>query len=269
MAYDRCFHGVYPDENEFPEVPPCRAWLRLSFPERESQAHETLTAGQPELLLPQALALAKAKGAESFELQSLEEADFSTKGVLECRATSEGDEARVNLEQLWGVQEYFRDKPIGERFFYPTSSRRKNGGAAVNGYWHSRYFTFGPDAGNAISLANMRYVWRQLVVSGILLAFKTLRQVLLLTPEGEQPVIILADDFLGTHALFFREEIMKVEHPDLWAQVSNIESIQVLDCELLLETEKELAHKTQDLAVHLIGGDKFLRELRNMGKREE
>jgi hypothetical protein len=61
--------------------------------------------------------------------------------------------------------------------------------------------------------------------------------------------------------LLFHKETMKSRYRDLWEQVTAIETVQILDCQLLLETEKELAYKARSLIVKLMVDDDFLREL--------
>jgi hypothetical protein len=256
------------DARVFNKTPHAEASLRL-FPLKSLDEPVTmLSAKQPEAFLRQAMTLAAAKGATSFEFQSLEEAGYSVKGVLDCHVVPNWYNERGDLEQMWGVQEYFRDKPIGERFFYPIKEQFVRRNSDLSDYWHSRYFTFGLDIGSAVSLANMRFVWRKMIESRIALVSMTLKQIMEISPGEERPPIILASDLFGTMGLLFHEEKMKSRYLDLWEQVSAVETVQILDCELLLETEKELAYKARSLIVKLMIDDDFLREL-TQGERED
>jgi hypothetical protein len=234
--------------------------------EREENAWDAFHAERLEDILRGLMSFAEDNAARSFEFQSPEEAGYSVKGVLDYCFVTVPNGAQVNLEKTWDVREYWKGKPLNERFFYRIEDQSGRPSFDMNGYWHSGYFTFGPDIGGAIGLANMRFVWREMARLRIGLAQKTLKQVMELKPGEERPVIVLACDMFGTHGMSFNEEKMKASYPSLWERVTSVEEQKILDCQLLLETETELAELTLTLSVKLVTEDAILRKLMNMAK---
>jgi hypothetical protein len=262
---DSWLYGPCFDDLGFPEERVHSASLRLFSPEREKKMHRTLTGRCPEELLRQAIHLAGITGAASFEFQSLEEAGYSAKGVLDCRVAPCGDGGQNDLERMWGVQEYFLGEPAGERFFYPLKNQPRHQSLGAIGYWHSRYFTYGTETGDAMSLANIRFVWRQMARQRIPLIAARLKQIMELKPGEERPAVVLACDLFDTRSLLFQTRAMRSDHPALWADVMNAGSGQVLDGALLLETELE--HKTRQFVVKMLPEDAVLPPL--LGKKEK
>lgn len=242
---------------------PWRGHINL---EREENPWDAFHAERLDDVLREPMSFAEDNAARSFEFQSPEEAGYSVKGVLDYCFVTVSNGAQVNLEKTWDVREYWKGKPLNERFFYRIEDQQGRPGFDMNGYWHSGYFTFGPDIGGAIGLANMRCVWRGMARLRIGLAQKTLRQVMELKPGEERPVIVLACDMFGTHGMFFNEEKMKADCPGLWERVASVEKKKILDCRLLLETETELAEQTLSLSVKLVTEDVTLRKLMDMAK---
>ena len=122
----------------------------------------------------------------------------------------------------------------------------------MNGYWHSRFYVFGESVGNEQTLANIRYVRSEARKIG--LSFTPLKMYEIAKfKSGEQvPALVLVQDMFDTVGLLFHQETLCRDYPEFWLKVTAVNEREIIDAQLLLDTEVLLGKATRKMILEII-----------------
>ena len=165
--------------------------------------------------LRKACGLVEDKNALLLQVRSMEEVDYSAYGMSDYYFARDvwGE---VVINGSWLICEQEKSIPSGANYFlsFVNGSLQASGGTSdVGDYWYSRYFVFGQDIGNIVSLSNIRYVRRLADKFGVTITPLKLFELNKFKPGEDIPPLVLARDAFETFGLLFHQEKLKDKYP--------------------------------------------------------